>query len=255
MNTGNPQKKVFAEVYGDESIFQNAVVYATVFVPLVLRERTERILSETKKAYDVAESAELHCRQIFHPHQRRKTPWAHLSYNQIFDFAGTLATSLGQTSILFKIGFLDKKKAPKRIDGIGPIKTTKLGDKQLIIFAYFAAMGEFDKWPGFNKIRFWADPDRTKIEWFSGKSQAGRTYKMFSDLSGKINEIVPESIVGEKPRLLELADFVAYISSHALSSQHIRNKKTFIALYETLNPSKTTSTLILDGQGGCISKR
>lgn len=249
-NFPNSKQKIFAEVYGDESTFGNAVVYALVIVTLSIKEEAERALADAKMNYGVSEFAKLHCSELFHKRQRKKTEWSNLSDAQVFSFAEHLATSLAHVGVAFRVGFLDRRKAPKKILGQGPFKETPIQEKQPVWFAYTAAMGELDKWPGFDRIKFWHHPDRTRMDWFGNRPQAQQTFEMYSNLSGKVRKVKPEPVQGEGPVLLQVADFAAYIASHALSKEYTEKIQKFRSLYKIIDPIKMNPEIMANGPGG-----
>lgn len=233
-------KSILFEVYGDESVSNNAVVYAVIVVPVDVLKNAEQVVAKIKERFGASPCTELHCSKLFNHEARKRSPWAHLSSDQAYALAEDFATALARLRLGFRIGFVDKSQAPKELPEEGPFKAMRLDSKHLIGFAFQGAVGPLDERPGFDKIRLWVDPDQTRIPWFGKRRRSDRNYQMYSDISGlpEPRFIKPEPIVGQKPIMLQSADLLAYVSSHALSREARRDKQRFIALYNTLRPKK-----------------
>jgi hypothetical protein len=101
------------------------------------------------------------------------------------------------------------------------IKAFSYREKQIAIHCAQATMVPLAKYPGLNKVRFWADPDSTTIEWFSGRRAVkGEIGNFFVDVEPgqepqKVNVM---RITNPKPKLLEVADAIAYLSQRGRSS-------------------------------------
>ena len=230
---------VVYHVYGDESISDNAVVYAVIIVPVDLMQEAEQVISKVKNRYGGSESDELHCSKLFNVEARRHSPWAHLEDEQVYALVVEHALALSRIGAQFRIGFVDIDSTPDVLPKEDDFDEVPLGPKHLAGLAFWGAVGPLDADPGLDKIKLWVDPDRTKIPSYFGKRmRADSMYGGFSDISGlpEPRQIRPETIEGKKPTLLQVADILAYVSSRALSQNVRRDKYKFIFLLELLNP-------------------
>ena len=85
-------------------------------------------------------------------------------------------------------------------------------------------------------IKFWADPDRSKISFGWGRVQAHRMHKLNN--SDANQRIVPEPFdARDKPALLEAADLFSYTATHALTDREHRHKSRFERLYRMCSPA------------------
>ena len=82
----NDQKIVF-EVYGGESVSNNIVVYAILIVRAELNNQLESEIVDLKGENGGIATDDLHCRILFNGHLRAKSPWAHMSLDNVFSLS------------------------------------------------------------------------------------------------------------------------------------------------------------------------
>jgi hypothetical protein len=96
------------------------------------------------------------------------------------------------------------------------------------------------KWPGFDSIRFWPDPDTTPIETAVGRRQFGNMLSGFVD-NGEGKEPLQVSVIysdGPKPPLLQIADLVAYVSQRCAGARYEQIDLKFKALNKIIEAEK-----------------
>ncbi len=223
------------ELFGDESASNSAVVYSIVTCPVNLRQMAEKVLDETKQAFGGVPDAVIHCRLLFPGDQRRKTLWHHLGPDDVFALCAHIARGLYSVGLRFRVGHVNTQGLPDTMVFAGRHPATPAETKQLTRFAYTAAIAGFEKQPGFEQIRLWVDPDRTKIEWGGRRLQVKSVRVTAGDIEG-VNELVPEPITEAKPSLLQVADILAYASANALSIETRPDKDKFRAICSIFSP-------------------
>lgn len=235
--------KILVDAYGDDSVVNDVAVFGLVVVPTPGVPAIEGILQLVKAAARVPADAELHCRVLFHPDARRKSPWAHLSDEDVWAAIEAVPRLFGRFGLGFHVGVVRKGLAPKELEDADGVPGMPLGDKQLLWFAFSSALLDLDVRPGFDRTRLWIDPDRTKVPFVGRRRQMRHVLgmKMFSNISGSTRQLQAEPIAGSKPPLLQVADVLAYTAAQALSGQALRDKdryrKVFAAFHAHISES------------------
>jgi hypothetical protein len=85
---------VMYEAFGDESCGTEYVAYGTLLLEDHQRTDAEDILAKIKLSYGGNPDCRLHCRELFSGDARRKTPWSHLSIDDVFKLYTDLMTEL-----------------------------------------------------------------------------------------------------------------------------------------------------------------
>lgn len=246
------------DIFGDESVSSNAIIYGVVAIHSDSIKSWEDKLAALKLKYGVPVNSELHCSILFHGSKREKSTYSHLSEKETYSFGKELAYIMGNPEIGCVIAYADRREFPEIFKGgqmtskDGTISDRQspdiiIDEKSLIAFCGNAALIPFVQSPGLDKIRFWADPDNTKINWLGKKSKALNALNMFVGHEEKTQRIQPEQIEGENPALLQLADFLAYVSSRTLSIANTRGKEEFDTMYRMLNSEIIRYTKAPDG--------
>lgn len=229
-------------VYGDESVSNNIITYALFACSPSVENEALEILDIIKVNVTGKNDYPLHCRQLFHKHQREKMGLASLDEKNVRDLYFQLFTALNDFKFKKLIVIADKHMFPeKNIPKSGIFPEMPINDKTLITFCANASiLPFFDAFKRIDCIRFFADIDKSKIDWLGKKRQAINTFDFY--ISGKNTKPVdmprrvsPE-IYKEKPKLLEIADAIAYISAKALSVEQFGGKKWFSDLYKLISP-------------------
>ena len=224
------------EVYGDESVFNNAVVYGVVVVPISSTPKLEVSISSLKEKNGIQGNTDIHCKQMFHQSAKQKTGWAQLGDQEIEKLFSDIVIESKRLGSFYQIGFIDKRQWPKILPADDKFPETPLDDKHLCGFAFQGAIAPLESSVGIPNIRLFVDYDHTKIPWFGKQRQAYRNYRGWSGISKQWIE--PEPKPETKPILLELADIVAYVSTHALCVQEYASKPMFERLYQVIGPRR-----------------
>lgn len=213
------------ELYGDESIKGNQVVYGIIFLPSAHVEEAEKSLAEVKLRYGGRPEDRFHCRQIFHDNARNNSKWAHLSREKAFQFAQDFWCAVENKSLRTFVGHVNKSTFPLEIFGAGDIKSVQfVDDKQLIPYAYQVATATIVGDPLYRgNCRLWTDLQKDKISWPGKNRQVGRLLKSnYVDLEKRTVEtvMIPENMESrEHSIILEVADLLAYSAASVLSKR------------------------------------
>lgn len=239
--------KYFA--YGDESVNNNIVAYSIFACPPAHIEEAVEILKSSKINQKEANDYSLHARVLFSKDQRRKAGCECLDDDDVFKVYEKLFDSLNKPHFKKIIAIADKREFPKEMATSNTIVSSlKITDKSLISFCgnisllpFFHAFGNLEC------LRFFADNDHTKIDWLGKKRQARHTLDMFMSNDSMSKEDVSKCRVSpepykEKPKLLEIADGIAYFSAKALSVQAIHDKHKILNVFEKISPLQVVLT-------------
>lgn len=256
------------DAFGDESCGQEYVTYGVLLVPESQRSVAETILSDVKASFGGKPHDCLHCRKLFAGDARKKTPWAHLKIEQVFQLYHSLAGQICNAGFRRIVAVARKSDFPDTIPAIllrhvepsagVPTIWTKafpLRDKQLASGCAKGTMIPLSKNPGLANIRFWPDPDSTSIEWHFGKRMADKTLDGFVDIGvgeepARIN-IMPV-VAGAKPPLLEIADCIAYVTQRSNTKTLDSNGRRFRLLHQAMAPEEIRYTVAANGAFCCI---
>lgn len=249
-------------VFGDESINANHVVYALIIVPAERVEKIETLFAEVKQLHGAHQSERFHCRELFAKDARRKSPWAHLSDREAYDFAFQVCNTLANQGIGTIVGHTNKNTAPLEFEAVGSIPAVRITDaKQLIPLAYQAAVGQLMFDPAYrDQCKFWTEPNTTQINWGAGRRQVGGLLASTRvDLAAKTLEkvFVAENANSKEWRsLLEIADLLAYCTSRVMATNSVFPKRygdnVVAAIYKLMAPTVNTMTLTSGFQEGLL---
>lgn len=219
-------------LFGDESCFDTAVVYAVVCVPSDRQAQVESAFAYVKECFGGSPASRVHCRELFAGSQRAKGPWAHLKYSELFELCAMTGNKLRLYGAKFRVGFIDDQPSGRTFKWRGALAPFPAGSKQLIPMAQLVALIDLQRRFGPENLKFWKDPDTTKIQWGNQRKQAGAI--PFNLEGGQPLPVEP--ISGEKPVLLDVADILAYVASHSLCGADVRDKESFRHAYNAFTP-------------------
>lgn len=223
-------------IFGDESHFSGAVVYALVIVKQKSQPMLEAEIQKVKKSFGLDPLTVIHCREIFNKHAKAKSALKGKSKNEVCELLSRVLATCTGTGASFWIGHVDGSKVPDglifQVDGASDNHSNvlKLTDvKMKIQCAYNAAMGPVLHILGNGFCKAWLDGDTTKIEHF-GKCRQANSLKPFFPIGHNDKRFVPTIVTGEKPALIEVADILAYAAAHHLSKTYTNDKPSFSAM-------------------------
>ena len=205
--------------YADESITPKVVVCAAAIFPVTKVTAAEAALASFKTGLGLPPTTSLHCRVIFHSNARRGTPWEAINPRDIHSAIERLCRNLAgiglqPVAVVAPNSPLLNPGAPgTESDG------TSLNEKGQAAIGFQTLSFHLTQSHGFGAVKLWIDPDKTKIQWLNGKTQANLTRSSFMDLGPGIEPPRSEPVIaGEpKPPLLEIADLYAYVIAKAYS--------------------------------------
>jgi hypothetical protein len=253
------------DAFGDESCGSKFVAYGILVVSEDQKAAAEQIIDEVKQEFGGSPSRRLHCRQLFAGNARNKSPWAHLSMNDVFHLYEMLISGLNGVADRRLVTIARVADFPERLPSMPmqhidaaaghPPKWTKdmeFREKQIAAFCAQGTMIPLSKNPGLDQVRFWADPDTTIIDWLDTRRQATRAIGGFVDIGpGKEPpQIKVMPIHSEKPKLLEIADVIAYAAQRAMSGGWELNDRRFKRLHELIGAGVVRFAVAPDGGFG-----
>jgi hypothetical protein len=239
------------DIFGDESVGAEVVAYGLIAVAPGKVEDAENLLKDIKRQFGCGEDALLHCKEIFWGDVRAKGPWAHLKPNDVFQLYEQLAICFAEAGYRRVVAIARKSNFPKAVPAEGRRPEIKFDDKPLAALCGNSAIIPFSKNPGMERIRFWADPETTKIPWLGRKVQAHNALNSFVDIGPGMEppRVKIQNITGNKPPLLQVADFVAYITQKAMSRRwsKLSDRPRYKVLFNALRPELLEISIGPDG--------
>ena len=240
------KKENHVSIYGDDSINNNIVCYAIFILPTKLIPSLEEFILAVKKKVGIPEKYRLHCRELFHPHQREKLPFT-ITEEKVYQLYNHIAKSIESIDII--CSYADKRSFPKEeeIDfGNGNKQQIYYGEKEMIHMLKNACMIDITRSKQKSEYDFYPDSDSSSRMRWNNKKKAKvnndnhniiipsriTTYSDSSDEIIRARETRTES----KPPLLQIADLVAYSFAKAKTVQSYKNKQFFIELIKVLQP-------------------
>jgi len=127
-------------------------------------------------------------------------------------------------------------------DYIGPLPWADgwaVGDKNIATWCAHGTMFPLSKWPGFNNIQFWPDPDHSLIATEGGRRKFSTQLSSFADHGGGEPTRVDVMYSAEsKPALLQIADALAYVTQRCAHGGSSPNDRRFKALIDQMRPER-----------------
>jgi hypothetical protein len=250
------------DAFGDESAGPQYVSYGVVLVAADKQADANSILAQVKTRFGASADDQLHCRVLFSGQQRKKSPWAGLNITEVFTLYSELMRDLNPLMIRKIVSIGKKSEFPNSISGaqwqhvdpnfIGPHPWSEgydFGDKHIANLGAHGTMVPLSKWPGFDRVRFWPDPDTTPIETTAGRRQFSNMLSGFVD-NGDGKEPPRVSVMyssGPKPPLLQIADLVAYVSQRCAGAGYDHVDMKFKALNRIIEAEKIKIGIAPDG--------
>jgi hypothetical protein len=211
-------------IYGDESTSGDNVIYAFCIVPIDMVATAEESLAKTKEKFNASRAARFHCKELFHADARRRTEWAHLSNKQACDLALAVTYNLANLGVETIVGHVNRNDFLSEMPGVGNFPSMQIKDTvQLVPYAFSTAVAQFSVIEKYkNNCKLWVDPNPTKINWYGSGRKVERALKLNQvDLNSRTISpiLLPENLISkEKPRLLEIADLLAYSTSRVINN-------------------------------------
>jgi len=248
--------------FGDESCDQKIVCYGMILIPEEEREEAENILRAVKLEFDGQLGCALHCRSMFVPAAREKTQWAHLDSKQVITLYETLFIKLQKLKFRNLVATAHLANFPKElpslqmkhIDPTNPsfVSTNKmqLSEKQFSVWCAQGLMFHLSINPGLDNIRFWLDPDKTKIDWLMNRQQTSlATSAFFADVGPGREPTQPiiMPISDQKPALLEIADSIAYMVRRSKTKPTTALTLSFQKLHKIISPEEIEFVIAPNG--------
>jgi hypothetical protein len=206
--------------YGDDSKYKVILVYAYATFNRVHVERAIRRFNQAKRFYNIPESVQVHCRQLFSGKQRDKLSLGHLNTGNIKIFISRVIEKMNTTPCLVKYGFCNLDEHVT-YDEMYPDDTEMhMSDDPKAILGLLANVCFLPN-QGLHAEDFeiFNSKDSTKIPFTNHKRiQAGRIRIGGNQYTRdeKPSKLAPHSLEIDHP-LQQVADIYAYTIAHALS--------------------------------------
>ena len=212
-----PAQDIKFEIFGDESANDDVATFGVVIIPTAKVEAVKLAVRSVKADFG-AETAKIHCKELFHDTPRQRSSWAHLSREDAFSLATKVSSAARSAGARTCVGVIDVRAAPQRMyfDGGGTIEEQEITDLHLVHMAYATAMGPVSDLIPLTQCRAWMDPNRSRLQWL-GQNRQMRLSQGFFPFNHNNVRFEPAQIGEEKPMLLDLADIASHCAARALS--------------------------------------
>lgn len=223
--------------FGDESAFGSHLVYAYAVVPRTAVNRLESKLQTLRTDYRFPAGVQIHCSALFSGDRRERLGLGHLRRSDVFGLIDKIVYQLNRWRVHVKFAYhaMAHEEPVANDPGIAiPIDgesgrhderifPTKKGLLGLLAQLAIQNPSRRDGCPTVSqcevivsrestKVRFLGDRRRQAHAWASGYSDVGAP-------DGSVFHIEPRVAEADDVELLQLADVVAYIASHAMSGR------------------------------------
>jgi len=240
-------------IYGDESRFNNAITYGLLLLPSTLEEILVSGMSKLKVQFGLNATDAIHCREIFNQEARKKTPFKKFSDGDLFKFLVEISAAFYSAGGRSWVGILDSRATPDVLmfsDGQTSkvsIKEWNITDVKLrMLFAYHAALAPVTKMINHENFEVFVDGDHSKVTTLGGNRKIDTLRSVFPINHGN-KKIFPTPVKKDKPQLLEMADVLAYVAAHAISSVRVSNSENYQRVFDNFQAGH--SEVVFDGPG------
>lgn len=231
--------------YGDESCYQDRLVYAFAIFRRQDIEKAEKVLEFLRDKYKIPSEIPLHCRVLYNGHQREKNGLQHLSPEDVTEIISKLVYHLSKLPVLCSFAYFDHSKISNQdvfVPGVGnweTIPNEPKGILGLLMKSCFAVADDGSQGPRSEKCEIFISAEPTKIKFLGDtRYQAHKGYSGFTDIrpmDGKVYKIQPHIISSKQWRdfpLIQIADIFSYICSHVEPS--LLDNNSFTKILKTM---------------------
>jgi hypothetical protein len=205
-----------ALVVSDESSAGRYITGGVMRLPSANLDAAANALSNAKRQIGVGPDAELHCRVMFHPDARRKSPFKKLTSNDLHQLVRECVAQMNTLGASWCGAWVDQTRYPQQLQLVDgkPFAVTPKHLAGLVCFVALMGMIEHNK----EDFDLAFDPDPTKIDWgLVQRTQATHFARVYPNTIQ-----LPDA---HKP-LLEMADVAAYaLAQSRLAALEPNNRK------------------------------
>jgi len=224
--------------YGDESSYKQNLAFAFALVARSNIHRAEKRIKLIKERYKFSADEILHCRVLFNRDAREKHNLDHLTKNQVFELIEKVVTVVNKIPILLRYSYYqlptqghgaeDSSVTIEFSNDQRPTIDTEIHLKRkgllgLLMQSCFLIPSDGSKGPPASQCQIIISEEKTKTRFLGQqKRKAHRWATGFSDVGapdGKVFKIEPTVAKANDHELLQVADVLAYICSHAISGE------------------------------------
>lgn len=235
-----PNQEARYIAYGDDSQFENILVYAFILIKKEKIENACKRLLELKRIYQIPDEHILHCRTLFSGQQRMKHGLQHLSQDNIQNVIKRVVKIVNETPMLLRYAYCNLSEAQKDFPNENgkltlynkdfsktmqiPANPTSKGLLGLLAQACFAINQDGLQGPLLTECEIVISEDKTKTYFMGEKQrQAHNWCSGFQETHKKVVKLNPIIKASNQEPMLQIADIMSYICSHALSSSKEQN--------------------------------
>lgn len=215
--------------FGDDSLHQDFAAFAFVLVPRTRLNSARRKLDQIKSRFNIPTATVLHCRTLFNGRQREKMGLSHLNPGDVRAIVAQTITAINEVRGRVHYAVQNFPDFAKRLgselhlqsnDGSPsvtlPVSVEPKGLLGMLAVACFP-LGQFDvNGPSAAQCEIFVSEDRTKISFIGERrSRADSLYAGFLDTGTALMQLNAHVVAADADPLLQLADIVAYVCSHA----------------------------------------
>jgi hypothetical protein len=232
----NPSSPYIA--YGDESSYKQNLVFAFAVISRKDVKRAEERIKIIKERYKIPQKEIIHCRVLFNEKAREKHQLNHLTRKQIFEIIEKIVRVVNKMPMILRYSYYQLPK-----EGHGAEDTSITLDLQnndgepteteihlkrkgilgLLMQSCFLIPPDGTKGPPASECEIIISEEKSKTKFLGNqKRQAHGWASGFSAVGAprdKVFKIEPTIAKSNEHDLLQVADVLAYICSHAISGE------------------------------------
>lgn len=224
IKAGKNKKAPFC-AYGDDSHFNEVLVYAYAIFHRKNISKAKKALNKIKNRYKIPIDSKLHCRILFSGHQRKKANLEHLTFDSVRDIISNVIETMNKIPCLLRYGYSIVEDPntyflKPKMERDDVIKYNPKGVLGILSQSCLCPMKNEPYVPTPEQCEIYASIDKTRIKFIGKKKKRADSYssgltfkKSFYPDGLKVTPFIKEH------SLQQIADIYAYICSHAISKK------------------------------------
>lgn len=208
--------------FGDDSQFEGLLTYAFLIVPRHELLRIKRRLFIVKEKFKIPADTPIHCRVLMHKHAREKAGLGHLTEHSAKAVIGHIIREINRSQCGLRYAWTEFPEKPVVVppqEGMHQIPFEPKYVLGMLAQGCFGVALDGSQGPLANQCEIVVAEDRTLISTGNkSRSQAHKATSGWSDIGampGQLHRIEPRVSTAVQEPLLEIADVLAYMCSHA----------------------------------------
>ncbi len=238
------------DAFGDECAGETHATYGFVCVAEPDLPAIIAGLTDIRARHGLG-SAPLHCRQLFHSHQRERLGLGHLGFADVLKIYRDVAVLLAAEASGLTVTIARFKDFPAQQRADDPFPRVIFGKKQLGAFCAHAATLPLMHAVRDEDLRFWVDRDATRMEWLGQSRQASLAIGGYLDLDGQAIRATPRDLAeledDGRSALFQAADFLAWSANRVQARARSASARQIGRIYDLMRPRELRLRIGLDG--------